>query len=221
MKIHTLAAEIQRIYDLLEIQENKTILNSNRPHSESYDIAIISAYLKNNKDCLFLEKTKETDDNVARDENIERNRKLKNVLLSLNYCIIEIPSSSAEDIGMLDQKENCEKYYFVLNKINIPTEEFNNTMIKLGKFFCQDSVLLKPQNQIAYLYGTNRSNLPGLNKIEYIEDHKWYKEREFISPINKYNRDFICMDDFQVNTRYLINKYGKSVLEEVEKSVLD
>jgi len=231
MNKQNLNEEINRISQLIEVAENKketektlvveTSLNRIWYHSDNHDIAIISASRVTSKDCLSYSQEKEEGENYTPKENRERNGRLKNLLLSLNFGVTEVSGTWVDDFGKTTQKEYNEQSFFVVNREDIPTEDFNKKLIQFGKFFCQDSILLKPKGKDAYLYGTNRSDYPGLNRKEKIGSPKWGKESQFMTRVGKSKKPFTFMEDFNVNTRYLITKYGKELLEEIEKTILD
>jgi hypothetical protein len=121
-----------------------------------------------------------------------------------NY-IENFNTESAVEVG--------EESFFVVNKNS--DEDFFPTLIKLAKYFCQDSVLLKPKGEDAYLYGTNNSEFPGLGNTINLGSFKGGEEAEFHSRVGKSKRPFFFAEDFNVASRHLISTKAKKVLSQI------
>lgn len=181
---------------------------------ERYDIAIITAFRGKSEYCVLYPYN---DENriYTKSEKLDRNKILYSTLLKLKYGITKIDGSYIENFGNSDWRECKENSFFVVNLNN--DSNFIKNIIKLGEYFCQDSVLLKPKNQKAYLYGTNYSDYPGYNKKFELGNFIGGIEAEFLSKIR--NRPFIfreMFDSFEYlnnSGKYLVDKSSKPIIE--------
>lgn len=96
---------------------------------------------------------------VSKKENEERTRQMKAYLVAKGYGVTEITGSYIEGFGSKNQHEVGEKSFFVVNLKN--SKNFLVDIFKISEFFNQDSVLLKPKGEPAYLIGTNNAEWPG------------------------------------------------------------
>lgn len=132
---------------------------------ETKDIVCLSACRDAIKDVTKginpedYEKWKEIGDyKLTPTKNKERTTQLKAKLLALGYGVTEIDGSYIEGFGV-NGTEVSETSFFVVNLRE--DKDFFNKTIELSEYFNQDSILIKPKGEMAYLYGTNCSGFPG------------------------------------------------------------
>lgn len=99
---------------------------------------------------------------VDRNENKVRTRNLKSKLLALGYGVTAIGGNYIEDFGTPNTEEVQEDSFFVVNLKDDPN--FFKNCIELGEFYNQNSILVKPKGDKAYLYGTNNADFPGYHQ---------------------------------------------------------
>jgi hypothetical protein len=211
--------EIDRITSLMEstnIEVDESSLSRVWTTSEKFDIAIISASRSVNMNCV-TQSDKPEGEEFTKEENFERTRQLQAVLLDKGYGIQKIKGSYLEHFQTAHQKEVQEASFFVVNRNQ--DEDFFNNIIKFGTYFCQDSVLLKPKGQDAYLMGTNNSDWPGRGNKEHLGKFKGGEPNEFMSRVGKSKRPFTFGEDFNTMSRGLISKTAKQVNEEILKKL--
>jgi hypothetical protein len=170
-------------------QVSESSLSRVYEYVQKYDCAIITAF-----------------------RNKERNKGLKAALLMSRYGVTKVKGSYLENYMEENQIEVSEDSYFVVNINNDPG--FEEMIVSLGKLYCQDSVaILKKGGDNNYLVGTNNADSPGFNKIDPIGKIKMGDEGMFMTKVG--NRPFVMesFDKSQINTKRLIIKYGKPVLE--------
>ena len=194
----------------IETEVKETSLSRVWSFGQKYDIASITSFRKNMINCLNYNDKQIEGKEYSKKENIERNRDLYAFLLQKGYGVTKVKGSYIENFNTPKAMEVSEDVYFVINNTNDP--EFFETMIKLGKYFCQDSVLLKPKEGKAYLYGTNNSEFPGIDQKYDLGDFKGGNEAEFMTRIGKSKRPFVYAEDFNVNSRKIISDRSKRVL---------
>jgi hypothetical protein len=139
--------------------------------------------------------------NTALQINKKRNRDIKAVLLADGYGVTVVNGTYVENYRTPEQIEKDkaegkqapetievkEGSLFVVNLIDSPS--FFDTIIALGKKFCQDSVLVIPiGGESASLYGTNHSQWPGLDQTIELGNLFMGKEAEFMTRVS--NRPF-------------------------------
>lgn len=128
-----------------------------------HDIACISAsrsYIKDITDGTAKDDAKRVKLNknkpvkITPQENKVRNSQLKARLLTLGYGVTSIDGSYIEGFG---QKgiEVSEQSFLVVNLRD--DSNFIDNIIELSEYFNQDSVLLKPKGNMAFLFGTNNA----------------------------------------------------------------
>ena len=155
--------------------------------------------------------------------NQERYRELKAVLLDLRYGVRKVKGSFIENYGNLDkQVEVKEDSLFVHNRKDEPA--FVEQIIKFGKRYCQDAVLIIPQGgDGTYLYGTNNSEFPGLDNSLEVGSFLGGEEAEFMTRVGK--RPFVFKEETETfvletyeshsrNARWAIRAIAKRVLNE-------
>jgi len=207
-----LEEQINKISKLMEGKEviTETSLSRVWRHSEKYDISTITAFRKVNKDCLSVRDGEEEGHEYTKKENKERNTDLYSVLLGKGYGITKVKGSYIEGFETPTAVEVSEDTFFVVN-VNGDTDFFE-TLIKLGKYFCQDSVLLKPKGEDAFLYGTNNSPFPGLDSKYSLGKFKGGEPSEFMTRVGKNLRPFQFAEDFNVNSRHIISQRAKKII---------
>ena len=155
--------------------------------------------------------------------NKERYRELKALLLDLGYGVRKVKGSFIENYGNLDkQVEVKEDSLFVHNRKDEPA--FVEQIIKFGKRYCQDAVLIIPQGgDGTYLYGTNNSEFPGLDNSLEVGSFLGGEEAEFMTRVGK--RPFVFKEETETfvletyeshsrNARWAIRAIAKRVLNE-------
>lgn len=158
----------------------------------NFDCAIITAFRDKKESCVASHDDKPTGSKYSKKENRERNKKLMAALLGLGYGVTPMNGLYIENFGTDKAVPRSEESYFVVNRHN--NSKFFHDIIKLGKYFCQDSVLLKPKNdKDAYLYGTNNASFPGLDQKATTGPFHAGFERMFMSSVR--NRPFSFDDE--------------------------
>lgn len=207
--------QMNRMLELMNTPKkelNESSLSRVWRHSEEYDIATMSAFRNANVNCLTYNDVEEGHE-FSYKENKERNKDLLAALLQKGYGVTKIMGNYIENFETDEAVEVGEESFFIVNK-NMD-EDFFPTLIKLGKLFCQDSVLLKPKGEDAYLYGTNNSQFPGLDSTIPLGSFKGGKEAEFLSRVGKSKRPFFFAEDYNVNSRHIISTRAKKVLSQI------
>ena len=213
--------EIDRINELME--NNPTPINESSlsrvwSASEKFDVAAISACHEKNINCIHQRETKPEGEVYTKRENNARTAELYAVLINKGYHVTRVRGSYIENFGSTDPnkipKEVKENSFFVVNRNQDP--EFFNTIKKLGKYFCQDSVMLKPLGEHAYLYGTNHHNFPGLDTTYNLGEYKGGNENEFMSRIGG-RPYFFGEEDASPMTRGHMSHSSKKTMEEISK----
>ena len=169
---------------------------------DNYDTAIITAFggdINDKSMCVYVapdeeELSERSKEGKRGKTNRQNNKDLAAYLMTQGNGIKNLQGSYIENFGSLDPKkvprEVKENSFFVVNLNKDP--EFFEQVINLGKRFCQDSVILIPQGEEAYLYGTNRS-YPGLDQKETLGKFMGGETGEFMSRIKK--RPFVMKED--------------------------
>lgn len=181
-------------------------------HVQKHDCAIITAFRNKLINCVFGEQS-EKELNIF--QNKERNKNLKSALLMLGYGVTSVKGSYIENYMEDNQIEVNEDSYFVVNRNN--DSNFEKMIFSLGQMFCQDSVaILKKGGENNYLVGTNYGDFPGYNNIEPLGKIKMGDEDMFMTKVG--GRPFVMesFDNSQINTKRLIIKYGKPILEMIK-----
>jgi hypothetical protein len=208
--------EIERMSKLMDLPETvitESSLSRVWRQTEEFDIAILSAFRNKNVNCLNIRDNEKDEQEFTKKENLERNKDLLSVLLDKGYGVTKISGNYVENFDTPESVEVSEQSLFVINKNS--DENFFPMIIKLGKYFCQDSVLLKGKGKEAVLYGTNRSDFPGLDGTFGLGKFIGGKEAEFMSRVGKSKRPFYFAEDYSVNSRYIISTRAKKVLSEL------
>ena len=200
---------------------------------DNYDTAIITAFRGDINDksmCVYVppseEELSERSKEGKRGKTNRRNNKdLSAYLLTQGYGIKNLQGSYIENFGSLDPekvpREVKENSFFVVN-LNDDAEFFEQ-IINLGKKYCQDSVILIPKAEEAYLYGTNNS-YPGLDEKESLGKFMGGETGEFMSRIKK--RPFVMKEDegdlktyesYSGKQRQAIKLMSKRIQKEIER----
>ena len=152
----------------------------------------------------------------ARKANMLRNRNLKAALLSLGYGVTKVRGTYIEDFETPQAVEVGENSLIVVNLED--DSNFINKIIMLGKKFCQDSVLIVPKGgKDAYLYGTNKSQFPGLDQKIKVGDLKMGDESEFMTRVG--GRPFTFAEGLE--TYKSISRLERMAVKSLSKLVLD
>ena len=146
---------------------NESSLSRLYSHMQDHESAALSAFRN--------EFTKE--------ENLERNRKLKAELLGRGYGVTRILGSYIENFETPKAVEVAEESFFVSNRKDDP--DFALEIARLGEDFDQDSVLIVDKGaQDAYLLGTSpEGEFPQYGKKESVGALKMGDEAEFMSRV--------------------------------------
>lgn len=166
-------------------------------HIQEHETAIITASRDKLINCVY---SNETPTN-----NKDRNKDLKALLLKKRYGVTSIDGSFIENFEQPNAVEVKENSFFVVNLND--DSNFNRNIVEFGKIFCQDSVLLIPQEgKGAYLYGTNNDTFVGLDNNKTIGNLNMGNTSMFMSKIN--NRPFVfeTINNYNNNTRSVIEK---------------
>tara|TARA_R110001583_G_scaffold8506_31_gene40777 strand:+ start:7719 stop:8384 length:666 start_codon:yes stop_codon:yes gene_type:complete len=210
---------------------NKFLLNESmsrvHQHITEHDSALLTAHRADPSDmsaCLEGAVEPGASSKSKKAINKERYRELKAVLLDLGYGVRKVKGSFIENYGNLDkQVEVKEDSLFVHNHTDEPN--FVEQIIKLGKRYCQDAVLIIPQGgDGTYLHGTNNSEFPGLDNSVEVGSFIGGEEAEFMTRVR--NRPFTFKEEkeqFVLETyeshsrksRWAIRAIAKRVLNEV------
>lgn len=145
-------------------------------------MAIISASRDKHVDCLQKPKADYIDRGYTPEENEQRNKTLKAACLEKGYGVTKIRGGHAENFNTPEAIEVQEESFVVVNLNDDPN--FVATMIRFGKAFCQDAVLVKEVGKDAYLHGTNRASFPGLGNTVLLGGLKGGKEAQVMSGEN-------------------------------------
>jgi hypothetical protein len=206
--------EMERLSELMKIESNEVInetsLSKIWRYTEEYDVAMISAFRKKNINCLSIIDGEEGHE-FTRKENLERNKDLYSALLELGYGITKVRGNYIENFGKSNSYEVSEQTFFVVNRKN--DSDFFDNIIKLGKYFCQDSVFIKPKDEDAYLYGTNNSDFPGLDNQSELGKYHGGQTGEFMTRVGKTNRPLVFKEHQNVSGMYLISQRARTVLK--------
>ncbi len=212
-----LMEEIDRMFTLMGNQPtvdnnlvSETSISRLWRFSQEHDVAIITAFRKKYENCL---KYTDYEDRVfTKEENKLRNKDLLSVLLHKGYGVTEVDGNYYENFETPSSREVSEDSYFVVNWND--DDDFNDTIIRLGKFFCQDSVLLKPKGEDAYLYGTNNAEFPGLDNKVNQGKFRGGHTGEFLTRVGKTNRPLIFKEYHNNSGKYLISISARKVMSE-------
>lgn len=147
--------------------------------------------------------------------NRKNTRDLKATLLSLGYGVTAVDGSYIEDFNTPQAVEVQENSFFVVNMKK--DTNFQANIIKLGRKFCQDSVLMIPQGgKGAYLYGTNRSEFPGLDDRIDVGDLKMGSEAQFMTRASK--RPFSFAESLEEYSK--LSRMEKMAVTAIAKNIL-
>ena len=186
---------------------NEAGLSKIRQDMLDYDTAFITAFRGDINDksmCVYVPPDEEEIKERSRMgrkgvTNRKSNKDLSAYLLSQGYGIKNVQGSYIENFGSIDPtkipREVKENSFFVTNLNN--DSEFFEQIINLGKRYCQDSVILIPKGEEAYLYGTNKT-YPGLDQKETVGKFMGGETGEFMSRIK--SRPFVMREQEQTKT---------------------
>jgi hypothetical protein len=206
--------EMKRMFELIKHNGpqkiNEASLSRIWHWTQKHDTAIITASRVKNENCVEITEGEEKDQIFTKEENKERNKDLYAVLIEKKYGVTKVNGNYIENFQTSNATEVSEVAFFVVNVRD--DKNFFETIINLGKFYCQDSVLLIPMvDEGPYLYGTNYATYPGLDNKSYVGKFKGGREGEFLTRVGKGNRPFVFEDIttaecFNNSGRYLMSK---------------
>mgnify|MGYP003153794403 FL=1 len=210
---------------------NESGLSRIRQDMLDYDTAFITAFrgdIHDKSECLYIppsnkeikERTRMGRKGVA---NRKNNKDLSAYLLSQGYGIKNVQGSYIENFKNPEKvpREVKENSFFVTNLKEDP--EFFEQIINLGKRYCQDSVILIPKGEEAYIYGTNNSQYPGLDQKETLGKFMGGEVGQFMSRVG--GRPFVMREDEETKTyethsgkqRQAISLISKRVSEQINE----
>jgi hypothetical protein len=184
---------------------NEISLSQVWTQSENAEIAIITAFCIDNDG-----------HNLSLAENKEKNKELLAVLLIKGYLISKEIHSYTEHFQHAQMIEKPVESFFVVNRNN--DKDFFEIIIKLGKYYNQNSVLLKPVGENAFLYGTNNNFSLGLDKKIDLGQIKGIEEAELNSePKNRSSYFSQTYEHYGIGGKQVITKISKIVLKDISK----
>jgi hypothetical protein len=198
-------------------------------HIMAHDTAIISAFRNdplNNSECAYDSDRKEKG-NTTLQINKERNHDLKAALIYNRYGVTHADGAYIENYMDPEKRvEVKEGSFFVVNLNDDP--QFFDNMEKLGRMFCQDSVLMIPKGAgllddedeiLPYFIGTNTSEWPGEGNRFEVGRFRAGEEAEFMTKIN--NRPVVFGDieegletfsKLSKNSKWIVSLRAKKLL---------
>ena len=201
---------------------NESSLSRIHQHMTEHDTAVITAF----RDDPFDDEKCSDKSNVSTDTemspkeaNLERNRQLKATLLQMGYGVTAVDGNYVEKYGTPEAVEVGENSFFVVNLQD--DADFTKNIVKLGKLFCQDSVLIIPKGgKTAYLHGTNDGDFPGLDQKYDTGDFIAGKEAEFMTRVGGRPFTFTegkgpvleTLQDHSKNSRWVIRKIYNKIM---------
>lgn len=211
--------DIDRISELMneDVKQSLNEISLSRvwSYTKDYDIAIISASRKLNINCYeYKESNDEEGKEFTKKENSERTKQLSSALLYLGYGVVDVLGDYIENFDSPNAASVTENSMLVINYKK--DENFLSKMFKISRYFCQDSVLLKPLGEDAYLIGTNKSKYPGYEVKQPLGKYYGGAEGEFMTRVGKSRSPVVFKEDFQISSRYLMGISAKEVLKNIE-----
>jgi hypothetical protein len=198
--------EIKKLGHIYVESVNESNISRIYQHILEHDCACISASKDVLENCLFTCNFP-NGHTLTRQQNGDRNADLRSTLLESGYGVTRIDGSWIEGYGTASPNEYKEESYFVVNLRNAP--DFAQKIIDLGKFYCQDTVLIKAQGvEEAYLYGTNNhphnTEIPDLDQKKSVGLFRGGETAPFMSRIR--NRPFKF--EIRENLDFMTRGYG-------------
>ena len=153
-------------------------------------------------------------------KNKENNAKLKAALVGGGFSVTAINGYTTENYGSADEKRVAEKSFIVFDRNN--TGNLKQTLIKLGRYFDQDSITFSDaQTGQYYLIGTSKreNSYPGYNVEKLLGKPMFGQDGEFYSSIR--GRPFVfteCaqpFDDTRLNYHSAHNQFYKRVFNQL------
>jgi hypothetical protein len=163
-------------------------------HIERFDVAMLSACRSQMVNCV--DESQCTNKVVTAQENLQRSRDMKAALLYQNFGVTDVLGGYIEGYHSQFPQQVKERSFFVVNLFG--DEDFFEKITSLGEQFCQDSVIIKPNGQDGYLYGTNNNEFPGLHQKAPLGTFKAGKMGEFFTKIG--TRPFV-FEHYQLKER--------------------
>jgi len=148
-------------------------------------------------------------------DNQKRNKLLLSVLLINGYGVTSVNGTYIENYLKENSVVVKEHSFFVVNLEDDPN--FKKNIIKLGKYFCQDSVLFMDKGDVNnYLYGTNLGEFPGLDKSYSLGEFK-EGESEFYTTKGTKSFYLETYKSKNISGKYLVSKTARNLVEQLNK----
>lgn len=201
---------------------NESSLSRVWKHSEEHDIAIITAMKSKNINCFKVRDGEREGQEFTPEENKERNEDLTALLINKGYGITSVKGSYIENFETPEAVEVAEESIFVVNWND--DADFQTTIGKIGRYFCQDSVLIKPKRKDAFLLGCNNGAFPGMGKKMSLGRFKGGEEAEFMTRVGKSKRPFTFGEGltfpnhFNAGARFVISTKAKKIISEMAQA---
>ena len=199
---------------------NESSLSRLHQHISEHDTAVITAFRNDPSSEVGCVDAQPDDGSEEKPlvANKARNKNLKATLLRMGYGVTRVDGTYVENFDDPDgRKEVSEESFFVVNLNDNPN--FTNDIERLGRLFCQDSVLMIPRGgQSAFLLGTNES-WPGLGEEEPVGDFKGGEEAEFMSRIRR--RPFVFKEIYAQETYAELSRNAKWAVAKIAERVLN
>lgn len=129
-------------------------------------------------------------------ENQQRNKVLVAKLMAAGYSVTAIQGSYVENHGSASAKEVSEHSFFVVNDkvAGDDAGKLEADLVRFGREFDQDSVLVVPVDGTAKLVGTSKREnaYPSFGRAEPVGKFKGGKAAQFMSRVN--GRSFVYED---------------------------
>ena len=138
------------------------------------------------------------------------NSNLKDTLRGLGYGVTKI-----NGVYTAENKPTVfEKSFFVVNLNDDP--EFIKNICKLGAYYNQDCVLIKPKGDDAFLYGTNNSSWLG---FEETKDAGYFQKRVFNDNMSEIRNHFFAFNPSELPGEKPIKQLRKN--KDISESYYD
>jgi hypothetical protein len=185
--------------------------------SEKYEIAIISPYYEENMNGSKIRQNEKEGQSFSNEENKERYLDLYAFLVEQKkYGIKKVYGNYIENFDYSQVVHRTYDAFFVVNINN--DKDFFNTIIKLGKWFSQELVLLKSLNKDAYLV---RTKFPSIDKKILLGKFQDGMETAYKRHIRKNRKgsfvfaNITTTQSFNNSGRYLMSRRAKELLKKM------
>jgi len=183
---------------------------------QNSDVAFISGFKTRYDNCVESCTRFSAGYDPTSDENKATHRELGAALIRLGYGVTAVHGSWVNNFGTSAAEESKENTRLVVNLNNDP--QFIPNVTRLGEEYCQDSVLIKPKGEEAYLYGTNKGEFPGYHNKVLKPDVHWGSESEFMTKVG--NKAFFfegltSFDSYNLGAKSYIASLADPVLKKL------